>query len=103
MLQRLENLEELCLEVRFGGRLVRAVYENEGFLGDGWTQLDRILAPKGRERPFKHLRRVSLLFGTITGRTEEDYDEAAFKQAFVNVVTQFEGMKEVAWEGANDM
>jgi hypothetical protein len=49
------------------------------------------------------LRRVSLLFGTITGRTEEDYDEAAFKQAFVNVVAQFEGMKEVAWEGANDM
>ena len=103
MLQRLVSLEELCLDIRFGGSSVRAVYEDKGFLGDGWMQLDRVLGPKGRARPCKRLRRVSLVYGTMPDCTDEAYDESEFNQAFVNVITGFEGMKQVAWEGANNV
>ena len=102
MLQKLENLEELSLKIRFGGHLVRAVYEDEAFLGGGWTQLDRTLAPKGRARPFKRMREASVLFGVMPDSIEEDYDADAFERAFLNVVSKFEGMGQVEWRGVGD-
>ncbi|TEB31697.1 hypothetical protein FA13DRAFT_340201 [Coprinellus micaceus] len=59
--EKLVNLEELSIHILIGGSKWRCMVIES--MGPRWGELDKALAPKGREPPYQRLRKVKLRLG----------------------------------------
>jgi hypothetical protein len=66
----LVNPEELSIQILIGGSKWRCMVTES--MGPQWGELDKALAPKGRESPYPRLRMVELRVGNDGTRDEQD-------------------------------
>ncbi|KAJ3541956.1 hypothetical protein NMY22_g3692 [Coprinellus aureogranulatus] len=96
VIQKLTNLESVCIQVLIGGKRWRSM-EPE-LLGPQWGDLDRALAPKGEEGPFPRLSRVELRVGNdgVFDKSDSRLHRKGFQNMFES---NFHGLRELEREG----